>query len=355
MSVGSERPLRSPLQTYRQPEARLLVAHARLLRRHRAAPVVGSRVETRRWISYPAPWTARESAASGLRSEKAKTSTAAPVAASDAAPRAIAFGRSMRALDQDLPRDAEREHRARSGSSRSARAPSARRRPAPPDSYAPIALCSAPWYAARSGSRSAARAGTRPSSAIIASREVLPLRELAGRGRGRAGHRRRDDHARVLEGQARRAQAGAGERDDGEGLGEPQRAAHHRRRCQAPAGERWAWPLTRPRSRRPCCEPRPPSGSARARGGRSGAPCRPGASCSRRSAHRPRRSSQHPPCQPCVEVCRKLDVGDRRALVGAVDEGRRGQHVELALRVKSVDDGRVERLAPPVRVGEARA
>ena len=63
---------------------------------------------------------------------------------------------------------------------------------------------------------------------------------------------------------------------------------------------------------------------------------------------------EHPPAEVGVEVRRQLDVGDRGALVGAVDERRGLEQPELALRAEAVDGRGVERLAKPVAVAEAR-
>ena len=80
----------------------------------------------------------------------------------------------------------------------------------------------------------------------------------------------------------------------------------------------------------------------------------PGQPWARREAPLPESLIRAPPGEVGVEARGELDVGDRGALVGAVDERRRLEQRQLALRAEAVDGGRAERLAEPVAVAEAR-
>ena len=184
----------------------------------------GSRVPTRRWISNPGRRSRRAARVSALRSHQAKTSTAAAVEARATAPPATGPGRSTTRRSSSVPARLEASIGAtrcepqRSCSFVASAASSASA------SYAPIALCSTPWYAASSPPRSANSAGAKEMQAggHLARGAAQPPAQHGPPDR-RAG--RDGEHGRVLERQLGLGQALLDQRDHGEGLAEARDAA----------------------------------------------------------------------------------------------------------------------------------
>ena len=143
----------------------------------------------------------------------------------------------------------------------------------PPFSYVPIEMCSAPWYAARSGPRSASAAGRKATPAAAISRVPGRQPRAPQRPRGHGRTEDRSEHARPLEREARLRKRAPHRRQQRERLGEDERAAQDRHALRAPPGRGAACGRTRRAARRRRRAPRIPTTSARARARRSGAPC----------------------------------------------------------------------------------
>src|SRR5918994_1135905 len=139
---------------------------------------VGGGVAPRRWISVPGRRSAWASEVSGLRSLHANSSAAIPTPTIPAAPRAIGPGCSrIRSITSWPAIESASNGTTRCEPQRSCSLGTSLGS-IRPCSYAPIALCSPPWYATRSESRSATSAGSAPRIAATLSRH-----SVAGRPR----------------------------------------------------------------------------------------------------------------------------------------------------------------------------
>ena len=247
---------------------------------------LGSRVPTARWSSWPGRRSARATRVPRWRSDQAKTSTAAPAAASWTPSCAACPGRSTA--------------RRRSAAPARLAASSGARRCEPQRSCSLAAVARVAVALLVGGDRLVLDAVVGRDLAAAQREEGGQERQGGHRGlgpgpraapaHGRAARRGRDGgerHARVLEGQPRLGQRALDERHDRERLGQPRHAAHargrpRRRRAGAACARR------PPRSsRRGGARPRPTS-SARGRAGRCRAPCRRGAAAQPPSRSRTR-------------------------------------------------------------------
>ena len=288
-----------------------------------------------------------------------------------AAARATGPGRSTQPLDEQPGPRPRTPASGRSGWSRSARAPSARR----PGRASPARRRRSPCARRRGRRRGRGRAarpapGQTPSSATSASRVAATPAPGAGRsgatarcGGGRHGG---GDHARVLERQPGRAQPRAGDRDDRERLGQPQRPAQQRDLAQPPGREGRLRPggdldlAVRRRARRP------PRRSGRGSAGRCAAPCRRGEGRLGGSASRPPSAPllAHPSTSRAMSSKKRARRARRRRpdpLVGAVDQRRGLEQGHVALGAEAVDGRRVEALRnqwlsekPGITIGTSR-
>ena len=210
-------------------------------------------------------------------------------------------------------------------------------------------MCSTPWYEARSPSRSASerrrQADQRDHRASRASvRGPAPAQRPAGGGRAAAIAP--SVRASCI-GSLRLGQRALDERDDGERLGQPRDAAHAGHaveRASRSVGLRPDATLISPVLR-----------------AHRGGPVRRAVheqAVAQRHAAEPELLVAHASMLRLRDSC---DVGaaarprslDRDALVRAVDQRCRLEHVHLPLREEAVGDAVGERLAEPARVGEA--
>ena len=207
----------------------------------------------------------------GLRATHEKISTEPPIA--PAVPtQARQLPRARRRLrGDDVGGERRCDHRR--DELRSAPRMLLRRAVSPPFSYVPIEMCSAPWYAARSGPRSARAAGRNATPAAASSRVPGESRE---RRRRRAATVGAEDRSRA------RSARSNGKRACGS------RPPHHRQECERlseddrPTQDRHARACRgrevrlaarlRRAARRRHRERRSPTRSARARARRSGEP-----------------------------------------------------------------------------------
>ncbi len=142
----------------------------------------------------------------------------------------------------------------------------------PPFSYVPMEMCSAPWYAARSGPRSARAAGRNATPAATSSLVPGESRERAERACRDRGAEDRREHARPLEREARLRDRAPHHREEGKRLGEDDRAPQQRQPLPCERVRGAAFGRRRRAARRSRPGRRSPTRSARGRARRSAAP-----------------------------------------------------------------------------------
>ena len=163
--------------------------------RPRAAPALGSLVDTRRWSSVPGRASARERRRSALRPIQPKTSTAAPTAPNAPTKRAAVrcrFGASSAAAPATALATSSGPTRCEPQRSCSFVATS-------PVSYVPIETCSAPWYDVSSSPRSATSAGDERRDHRDSLAREHGERRAADETGARRGGDQRDRDRRALE------------------------------------------------------------------------------------------------------------------------------------------------------------